>query len=77
MTVREWMENDEILRMDLMTGSGYIQLERADFQTVLHGGTVRAHLGCKENEHEISPEDFIDEEVTSDYVRDGVLYGIA
>ena len=71
------MGNDEILRMDLVTGSGYIQLERADFQTVLHGGTVRAHLGCKENAHEISPEDLIDEEVNSDFVRKGELYRIA
>lgn len=34
-TVREWMAVDEIEEMDLMTGSGYIHLERSEFPKIL------------------------------------------
>ena len=75
-TVREWMAVEEIKEMALMTGSGYIHLERADFSKILQGGSVIGHLGCKESEHEIAAEDYLDSEVTSCIIKEGVLGGI-
>lgn len=43
-TVREWMAVDEIEEMDLMTGSGYIHLERSEFPKILDGNSVMGHF---------------------------------
>ena len=77
MTVREWMAVDEIEEMSLMTGSGQIHLTRAEFPKVLAGESVAGHLGWVGTEHEIRPDEFLDEIVTSPYVEDGILYGIS
>lgn len=76
-TVREWMAVDEIEEMDLMTGSGYIQLERSEFPRILDGDSVLGHLGWKGSEHEIHPYEFLDEIVTSCRIRNGKLSGIS
>lgn len=76
-TVREWMAVDEIEEMDLMTGSGYIHLERHEFPKILDGNSVMGHLGWKGSEHEIYPEEFLDEIVTSCRIRNGKLSGIS
>lgn len=76
-TVREWMAVDEIEEMDLMTGSGYIHLGRSEFSKILDGDSVMGHLGWKGSEHEIYPEEFLDEIVTSCRIRNGKLSGIS
>ena len=76
-TVREWMAVDEIEEMDLMTGSGYIHLERSEFPKILDGNSVMGHLGRRGSEHEICPDEFLDEIVTSCRIRNGKLSGIS
>lgn len=76
-TVREWMAVDGIEEMDLMTGSGYIHLKRSEFPGILAGSSVMGHLGWKGSEHEIRPDDFLDETVTSCRIRNGRLSGIS
>lgn len=76
-TVREWMAVDEIEEMDLMTGSGYIHLERSEFPKILDGNSVMGHLGWRGSEHEICPDEFLDEIVTSCRIRNGKLSGIS
>lgn len=75
-TVREWMCVEEIRAMNLMTGSGYIHLERADFPEILQGASVTGHLEFRGSEHKIDGEDYLDREVTSWEVKDGILSGI-
>ena len=76
-TVREWMAVDEIEEMDLMTGSGYIHLERSEFPKILDGNSVMGHLGWRGSEHEICPDEFLDEILTSCRIRNGKLSGIS
>ena len=76
-TVREWMAVDEIEEMDLMTGSGYIHLERSEFPKILDGDSVMGPLGWRGSEHEIYPDEFLDEIVTSCRIKNGKLSGIS
>ena len=58
-TVREWMAVDEIEEMDLMTGSGYIHLERSEFFKILDGDSMIGHLDWGGSEYEIYPDEFL------------------
>lgn len=77
MTVKEWMETrPDIKGMELMTPEGYVSLKREDFAAILNGKSVKAHLGSPGTDYSVAPEIFLNDDITSYYFKDGVLYGI-
>lgn len=76
MTVREVLKSARVQQVSFMTGSGYVRLKKEEFQQVLDGELVWAHLGERGTEHKINPSEFLELEVIDPYIQDGILYAV-